>query len=63
MVTAGTIIRMSKNPPQPEQGIRSSSRQVSHRNAGMLTMIGMDMRINAVATVLGSCQVPCLWAM
>ena len=37
--------------------------QTTHRNAGMLTIIGMESSIRKVVTVAGSNQDPCLWAI
>ena len=63
IVIAGTTMRGSKNPPHPEQGIRSVLRHPTHRSAGTVTMIGIDMRTSAIVTAVGSCHLPCLWAM
>ena len=62
MVMAGTIMRTSQKPPHPPHGNRSNLRHSSHRTAGILTIMGIDMSTSAVATALGSCQLPCLWA-
>ena len=63
IVKDGIIILLSKIPPHPEHGTKSVFKHPSHNNAGIVIIIGIDMKNRDIVTIKGSIQVPCLCAI
>ena len=59
IVMAGTTILKSKKPPHPEHGTKLSFKHKPHKTMGILTIIGIDIKIRVKETAAGSIHVPC----
>ena len=62
IVSDGIIILLSKIPPHPEHGTKSVFKHPNHNNAGMVIIIGIDIKNKEIETINGSIHVPCLCA-
>ena len=59
IVSDGIIILLSKIPPHPEHGTKSVFKHPNHNNAGIVIIIGIDIKNKEIETINASSIINC----